>query len=164
MRQETGLKCVVSGSFSRFKAEIDRTIEEFRDLGVGVLAPDTGGFIKPTHHILTLGQYSFRPLMTEKGMSARQIENSFLNAIKRSDFQYIENPDGYIGNSTALEIGVTLAYGLLSFSRQLIPTSLDLDPAWKTRISKIENLDPGSVVEKMLAEKPTNWQIWKIHE
>ena len=163
MIQETGLKCVVSGSFSKFKPQIDRTIEEFRDLGVQVLAPDTGGFLKPTHRILRLGTDSFRPLITEAGMSVKQIENNFLAAIAHSDFQYIEAPDGYVGNTVAFEIGFTIAQGLLPYSRQPLSTVLDLDPAWRTRIAKIETLDPTAVVSKILAEK-SNGQLWKFQE
>ena len=150
---ETGLKCVVSGSFEKFKSEIDRTIEEFRDLGIQVLAPDTGWILKPKYQILTPTHSNFRPLPAERGMSVRQVEDSFLSALRNSDFQYVEDPGGYVGDVAALEIGFALACEVLIFSRQPISPTLNFDPMWRERVSKIEPLEPAKVVEKVISSK-----------
>jgi hypothetical protein len=126
MIKETGLKCVVSGSFDKHKSEIDRTIEEFKDLGVTVLAPETGWILKPIHRILTPENNLFRPLPTEQDMTIRQIEDSFLAALANSHFQYLENPDGYVGLAVALELGFGIAKGKQIFCRFAVSSLLHL--------------------------------------
>jgi hypothetical protein len=95
------LSTCISGSF-KFKPEIDSLIEEFQDLGVKVLEPTPGW-----RHIpgLQIAPGLFRPLPLEVGLSAVQVEQRFLAAIRRSDFMYLHNREGYIGNMVAFEIG-----------------------------------------------------------
>lgn len=116
---ENELKCCVSGSFFKFKPEIDRTIDEFRGLGITVLAPEKGWLFIP-NRILRAQYMEFRPLPKERGMSIRQIEDSFLDKVVQSDFHYVANFEGYVGKSTCMEIGFAMACGVPSFSIEQI--------------------------------------------
>lgn len=149
MIRETGIKCVVSGSFSKFKPEIDRTIEEFRDLGIEVLAPQKGWLYIPPSKIVTPKDLKFRPLPSETHMSIREIEDGFLENLAIAHFQYVENQNGYVGESVCFEIGFALAYRKPIFARFPLSPTLDLDPVWKLRISSIHVLSPAQVIDKI---------------
>lgn len=130
--RENELKCCISGSFFKFKPEIDRTIDEFKDLGVTVLAPDKGWLYIP-NRVLRAKYMEFRPLPAERGMTIKQIEDSFLSKIKQSDFHYIANFEGYVGMSTCLEIGFATACGVPSFSIEQIKFE-DVGDLWFKKV------------------------------
>lgn len=110
---------MISGSF-KFKPEIDAMHEEFRDHGVVVIAPDTGWLFLPRFSLVLPGDsdFGFRPLPSERRMSGPgEIERVFLQQLAESDFVYFCTPEGYAGNSVALEFGYALGldkpmYGL----------------------------------------------------
>lgn len=141
------LSCVISGIF-KYKPEIDRTISEFRDLGVLVLAPETGWIARPAKKVLRLPAGGFHPLPSERGMNVGEVEDNFLVRLGRADFVYVESPEGYVGNSMALEIGYGVGLGKPIFSRFNIDTSLDLDPLWASRMVGIEVAIPVEVVAR----------------
>lgn len=94
---------VVSGSFNKFLLQVQETTRSMHSLGITVLSPRVvrnvdihGGFVM---------------LEGDKG-SPGQIEKRHLQAIGKSDFLYIVNPGGYIGESVALEIGYALSKGV----------------------------------------------------
>lgn len=138
MNKERGLRCVVSGSFFKFKTEIDRTIDNLTDIGITVLAPDKGWLYKPPTRLYSLQDRQFRPLPTEQGMSLRQIEDGFLEALSNSDFMYIVNPGGYLGSVVSLEIGFAMALGIPIYSQEPVSPDLDSNPEWKATISQIK--------------------------
>jgi hypothetical protein len=138
MRMENEMKCVIAGSFSKFKPEIDLAIEECQDLGVVVLEPQKGWLYKDPRKIFTLEDRIFRPLPNEKEMTASQIEDTFLNAIVDSDFLYVVCPEGYVGSTVSMELGFSLAHEKPIYSNARISDKLDLDPMWKERIKQIK--------------------------
>lgn len=122
MSNENELSNVISGSFSKFKPEIDLAIDEFTGLGVTVLAPDKGWLYKPP-----LRQFEkedlvnfFRPLPSEIGMRIKEIEDAFLASLRKSDFVYVLNPEGFIGNMVSFEIGYALASKIPIYSQRQI--------------------------------------------
>jgi hypothetical protein len=140
---ERELKACVSGSFFKFKPEIDLAIEELNDLGITVLAPDKGWLNIPPQKIMSPKDYKFRRLPTEKGMPIKDIEDDFLSSVAKSDFLYVVNPNGYIGNIVAMEIGFAVALGIPVFLQQEASQFLDLDERWdeinpKLRICTIQ--------------------------
>lgn len=137
MSPEKKLKCVVSGSFSKFKPEIDRAIDELTDLKVTVLAPNKGWLLIPPTRNYSKDKNSFRPLPSERGMDIKQIEDAFLSAIKDSDFVYVINPDGYIGNVVSFELGFAMSLDIPIYSQFPISNLLDPNPDWAKRISDI---------------------------
>lgn len=116
---ERDLTCVISGSFE-FKGEIDRAMEDFRDCGVVVIAPDAGWLYLPPHRVEPADQEGFRPLPTEQGMGPGEVERAFLAKLREADFVYVFNQDSYVGLSTSLEIGYALGLGKPIYSRQPI--------------------------------------------
>jgi hypothetical protein len=49
-----------------------------------------------------------RPLPAEQDLDGKQIEDSFLRAIRAADFLYIYVPGRYVGEMTGLEVGFAL--------------------------------------------------------
>lgn len=138
---EDELKCSISGSFFKFKPESDLTIDEFKDLKVTVLAPDKGWLYIPKAFVRP-EDMKWRPLPNERGMSPSEVEDSFLTAIRRSDFLYIENPGGYIGEMVCFEIGFAFGRGKMIFSREKIVSS-EYDLAFQGTINNIIVASPA---------------------
>jgi hypothetical protein len=103
---EKWLEASISGSF-KFKPEIDQMIDEFADHNVVVLEPTRGWLFVPSGKLIEVG---FRPLPNERGLDIGRIEQRFLDAIRQSDFLYVNNQEHYLGPSSAFEIGA--AHGM----------------------------------------------------
>jgi hypothetical protein len=104
----------VSGSFNRFLPEIREITRAMVAMGITVLSPRRGEIIS--------NYGDFVILERDKG-SPEQIERQHLQAIGKSDFLYVVDPDGYIGASVALEIGYALSKGV-SIYAQVRPREL----------------------------------------
>lgn len=107
------MKCVISGSFRKFYKEITRLIEEFDNLGVEVLSPKKSKIINPDDEFVLLETDS-------RGASIKQIEEDHLKAIRNSNFLYVCNPNGYVGNSATMEIGFAIANKIPIYSLEAI--------------------------------------------
>jgi nucleoside 2-deoxyribosyltransferase len=142
MQVERGLKCVISGSFDKSKPEIDLAIEEFTDLGVKVLAPDKGWLIVPQ----SKRKLPFRPLKSEIHMTIREIEDAFLKGIENSDFLYLVDLHGYVGESAAFEMGYAFAREIPIFAREEI--SQFLEDAQDLEVLGIQVATPEQVVAR----------------
>jgi hypothetical protein len=147
---DSELKCSVSGSFFKFKPEIDLLIDEFRDLGITVIAPDKGWLYIP-RHLIKPGDLEFRPLPRERGMSVKQIEDGFLEAVKKSHFLYVANFEGHVGNSMGLEMGFAFGCGVPIFLREPIKSEELNDLWWKEIVDQIPVASP-SEVRRLLVE------------
>lgn len=141
------IRCVVAGSFFKFKPEIDRAIDELAGHGVIVLAPEKGWLYVPPQRILFPDERQFRPLPSERGMNVRQIEDEFLRSLSQSDFVYVVNPGGYVGNTVSMEIGVAIALGIPVYAQEPLSIDLDKDPVWAERVSQIQSLAIGEIVD-----------------
>lgn len=121
------LTTAISGSF-KFKGEIDALHEEFADHGVTVLEPERGWLYIPSRVGLTQ-PLGFRPLPGERHMSSpREIEQRFLDTIRRVDFLYLFNPEQYLGLSASMEVGFALAIPKPVFAKEPIsPVNVDYD-------------------------------------
>lgn len=103
------ITAVVSGSF-KYKPEIDKAIETLEETGIKVLEPTKGWLIMPSTEVTERLRYGqVRPLPTEENLSTREIETRFLKALGKCNLMYLMNPEGYVGNSTALELGFAMA-------------------------------------------------------
>ena len=148
------IKATVSGSFDKFKPEIDLAITELQDLGVTVLAPDKGWlYIPPTG--AAKSKEDFRPLPSERYMNPKQVEDSFLNSIRQSDFLYVLNLEGYIGNTVSLEIGFAVALEIPVFMNREPSILLDLDERWEEIKSKIVICTIQEAVDIIRTKKDT---------
>lgn len=131
-RNNFDLQACISGSFSKFKPEIDQLIDDFSDLGVEILEPTKGYIARP--HILTgIDPRSIHPLPDERGMREQDIEKRFIAALKRADFLFLYNKEGYIGPSVGLEFGFA--------------------DAWKKPIYALEATVPLEIVDYDLSVK-----------
>ena len=109
------LKATVSGSFRKHMPAVYRMVSMLEAEGVQVLSPadcrivdEVGGFVF---------------LASDPWRSIKMVEDRHLRAIVASDFLLVVCPDGYIGPSTAFEIGVANARGLPIYAE-----TLPLDP------------------------------------
>ena len=92
------MKCAISGSFRKYYKEICQAHDIFEQNGIVVLSPQKSRIINPGEE--------FALLETDlKSLSRKQLEDRHLEAIANSDFVYLVNPNGYIGNSATFEIG-----------------------------------------------------------
>ncbi|OGH07215.1 MAG: hypothetical protein A2171_01660 [Candidatus Levybacteria bacterium RBG_13_35_9] len=152
MNREKEVSCVISGSFGKFKPEIDRAIDNFRDLGVTVLAPGKGWLYIPPQRQYSRSAF-FRPLHSEVGRTIKQIEDEFLDAIRNSDFLYVVNPDGFIGQTVGMEIGFAVACDKPVYSQKQIPVGLEFDPVWAEIVTSIKPLAPEEIVRQIAERK-----------
>jgi len=104
-------KVVISGSFRKFFEEIKKIIELFETHGWEVLSPSKSRIINPGDE--------FPILESDRGSSELEIESKHLAAISNADLLFIVNPEGYIGNSTALEIGWARSLALPIYSLEI---------------------------------------------
>jgi hypothetical protein len=129
------------GSF-KFKASIDEAIKELKGLNVTVLGPDLGGLCKYDADLV--GKYlgidkeiDFFPLASERNMTPGQVETDFLKKIRKSNFVYLVNPKGYVGNCVSMEIGFCMGKNIPIYSLCPVDMTLDLDIFWKERVKYI---------------------------
>lgn len=153
------LSCVVMGSF-KYKVSIDETIKELMGLNVVVLGPDLGGLYKYDAELV--GKYigigseiDFFPLASERSMTPGQVETDFLRKIRKSNFAYLVNPKGYVGNVVSMEIGACMVNNIPIYSVCSVDPTLDPDPLWKERIKYIVTKSVSETV-KLEFEKLSN--------
>lgn len=106
-RTERKISVTISGSFNKHLDQIRQKILEFEHEGIRVLSP------KPSQPVSRRGRFII--LESDKGMPA-DIELKHLEAISKSDFLYIVNPEGYIGESVILEVGYALSRDIPIYS------------------------------------------------
>src|SRR5439155_16347313 len=97
------VQVTVSGTFRKHWNAVTKTIETFKGLGAEVISPQS---TEQDHQVA-----GFVYLKGEEG-PPQEIELRHLKAISCSDALYVVSPDGYLGPSTALEIGYALALGV----------------------------------------------------
>ena len=97
----------ISGSFRKHYGAICDVITSFEENGWTVLSPAKSRIVDATA--------DFPVLVSDGSASVPEIEKTHLDGIARADALYVVDPDGYIGVSTAIEIGWALAHGVPSF-------------------------------------------------
>lgn len=96
------MKVTISGSFRKFYNEICRTYDIFEQNGITVLSPKKSRIINPDDEFIFLE--------TDSGKFVRETEDKHLESIGKSNFVYIVNPNGYIGDSVKFEMGYAHAH------------------------------------------------------
>ena len=111
------IKATVCGSFRRAMAEVTGAVYELTDSGVQVLSPADPRVV---------GQFGdFLFVASDRMRAIKLVESRHLAAIKASDFVWLVAPDGYVGQSGAMEMGFALAVGTPVFCSE-VPTDLTL--------------------------------------
>jgi len=101
---------VISGSFQKYYDDIKKKIKEFEKLGFQVLSPKHSSIINPGD--------DFIMLKTDNAIDPKDIEKQHLEAIYNADALYLYNPNGYIGLSSAMELGWALGFGKPIFLKE----------------------------------------------
>lgn len=101
------VRAVLSGSFRKDAAGLRRAYDELVACGCQVLSPHRLDF----DDLNTL----FVRDKAEEGLSEEFLEKHHLTAIKQADFLWVHAYQGYIGKSTAFEIGYALAHDVPIF-------------------------------------------------
>lgn len=112
VRSQTAQNCelVISGSYRKDFEALKRTYEEFRDLGCDVLSPSSV--------TITSEEDGFVYMKGEETETPATIEERHLNAIQKASFVWLHAPNGYVGPTSALEIGFAQAVGVPVFARE----------------------------------------------
>ena len=106
---------VISGSFRRYFDGINETVKAFESLGVDVLSPKASKVINPGEE--------FAILETDDTSDPQTLEQRHLDAITAADALYLYDPDGYIGDSSKMELGWANALGKPVFCKELVADS-----------------------------------------
>lgn len=92
--------CTISGSFRKYLTEVSERIRESEREGILVLSPRSTRVVGEDHGFVFFEGEPTDPYEVELG---------HLEAISKSDFLWVVNPDGYIGTSASMEIGCATA-------------------------------------------------------
>ena len=109
------LNVVISGSFRRYFDGISETVKAFEALGIDVLSPKASKVINPGEE--------FAVLETDDTSDPQTLEQRHLDAITTADALYLYDPDGYIGDSSKMELGWAIALGKPVFCKELVADS-----------------------------------------
>lgn len=109
------LSVVVSGSFRRSYAGISETVRTFESLGIDVLSPRASRVVNPGEE--------FAVLETDDTDDPKTLEQRHLDAITAADALYLYDPEGYIGDSSKMELGWAIALGKPVFCKELVDDS-----------------------------------------
>jgi hypothetical protein len=91
------LTATVSGSFHRHMEAITRAVHELAALSVRVLSP------ADPRVVAAQGEFLF--VASDRVRSVRLVQDRHLESIRVADFLWLVCPDGYVGQSAAMEIG-----------------------------------------------------------
>jgi len=126
--KEDKLKIVISGSFRKHYSDIRDIIRKFENLDIQVLSPQHSNVVDP--------EEDFVLLETDKFNCPETLERAHLNEISKADALYLYNPEGYIGPSSAMELGWALSLGKPIFAREICK-----DSTLKHFVKKIDKLE-----------------------
>src|SRR2546421_8220573 len=87
----------VSGSFRRAMAAVTDAVYALTDAGVRVLSPADPRIVDQ------FGDFVF--VASDRARAIRLVQTRHLAAIDASDFVWLVAPEGYIGQSAAMELG-----------------------------------------------------------
>jgi hypothetical protein len=102
------LRAAVSGSFHRHMEAITSAVHELASLRVRVLSP------ADPRVVAAQGEFLF--VASDPVRSVRLVQDRHLESIRAADFVWLVCPDGYVGQSAAMEIGYAAAAGVPIFA------------------------------------------------
>lgn len=100
----TELRAAVSGSFHRHMEAITRAVYELVTLSVRVLSP------ADPRVVAAQGEFLF--VASDRVRSVRLVQDRHLESIRAANFVWLVCPDGYVGQSTSMEIGYAAGAGV----------------------------------------------------
>ena len=115
-RQIKALRVVLAGSYHRHIDIICKIRRELEKAGVVVLEPLCGNTVNKGGDFIVLENDNPKVLNDE---TYRRIQHRFMDHCKEADIIYVYNEDGYIGLSTAFEVGLSRGHGKRIICHQL---------------------------------------------
>jgi hypothetical protein len=115
--REQYLRAAVSGSFHRHMAAIAAAVQELKSLSIRVLSP------ADPRVVAKQGEFLF--VASDRVRSVRLVQDRHLESIRAATFLWLVCPDGYVGQSASMEIGLAAAVGVPIFSTHA-PSDLTL--------------------------------------
>ena len=153
------IKATVSGSFHRGMGAIEDAVYALTDAGAQVLSPADPRVVDQ------FGDFLF--VASDRVRAIKLVQSRHLSAIEASDFVWLVAPEGYVGQSAAMEIGYAVAKGTPVFASE-VPIDLTLRqyvmtlPSPRAALRRIEDrgrpalaaatpanvlLDPGGTID-----------------
>jgi len=102
------LTAAVSGSFHRHMGAITNAVHELAALSVQVLSP------ADPRVVAQQGEFLF--VASDRVRSVRLVQDRHLDSIRAANFVWLVCPDGYVGQSAAMEVGFAAAVGVPIFA------------------------------------------------
>src|SRR5258708_14273248 len=96
--QQNGLTCSIIGSFRKYYEDVRRLIAQIESVDVVVLSPKHSSIVNPGSWFVVLET-------DPPELTPAEIQLIALHRILRSDFVYALIPRGYVGRTTAYEMG-----------------------------------------------------------
>jgi NTP pyrophosphatase (non-canonical NTP hydrolase) len=109
MVKRRSLQAVVCGSFRRDPGALYRDFLHLQAAGCTVVSPVDLDFVDEVDGFVIREE--------EQGRSTREIENLHLRAMERADLVWLHCPEGYVGNSAAMELGFAQGIGIRVFAK-----------------------------------------------
>jgi NTP pyrophosphatase (non-canonical NTP hydrolase) len=101
-------RAVVCGTFRRAREELGRDCRALEAAGCRIVSPVSVDFVAEVEGFVLAAH--------EVGRAPREVELDHLRALESADFVWLHAPDGYVGTSAALELGVAHALGIPSYA------------------------------------------------
>lgn len=111
------IRATVSGSFRRAMSAIEDAVYTLTDAGVQVLSPADPRVVDQ------FGDFLF--VASDRVRAIKLVQSRHLAAIAASDFVWVVAPEGYIGQSGAMEVGYATAVGTPVYCSE-VPIDLTL--------------------------------------
>jgi hypothetical protein len=111
------IRGTVSGSFRRAMSAIEDAVYALTDAGVRVLSPADPRVVDQ------FGDFLF--VASDRVRAIKLVQSRHLAAIAASDFVWVVAPEGYIGQSGAMEVGYATAVGTPVYCSE-VPIDLTL--------------------------------------
>lgn len=111
------LRATVSGSFHRHLEAISTAVGTLLEMHVQVLSPADPRVVDAKDEFLFVA--------SDRVRSIRLVQDRHLESIRASDFLWLVTPDGYVGQSAAMELGFAVSEGTPIFATTL-PSDLTL--------------------------------------
>lgn len=150
------LSCSIIGSFRRHYALALAAAEEFQQRGIGVLSPPRSQIVRPDVNFV-------RFLVDDPEASDEEIQLIALHRILSSDFVFVIVIDGYVGPSTAYEIGRAVERCVpVFFSDRPTDLPLPVPDAAVVAPAELAN-DPGGRLASV-ARMSEDARVQELHE
>jgi len=109
--EEQSPRVVICGTFHRELEVLEQDFQALVAAGCEVLSPIDVAFVDEVDGFV-LGEH-------ELDQDPHAVESRHLSALEHADLVWLHAPDGYVGSSAAMELGVAHTLGVAVFGREL---------------------------------------------